>query len=334
MSDDRYSAHIKPVATKPREVWLDVAKGISIISVVLFHAGALSTEGTTARRLWDIVDLGLFTFIMPLFFLVSGLVLGSALSWPFNVFLKRKVWPIAYLFVVWGGIYALLNWISGDAIGSTALATVSLQSVLWYLGALALYMVIAWLTRSMHTGLVLGASAMLAVPFAIYFPFEGWGLAHGPHFLVFFLVGCRLPRQVSSRIKAASLREVSFIAVLAIVFAVAAYLVPDSRALIYAAAPLVSVPAILIVSQFLLRWRRIANFIAKLGVASLAIFVVHTLVLDIVRFITSRSTEMPELFSWIAPILGTVLAVAVAMALWSLRRNLTWLFRPPYRETR
>jgi len=328
MPDEHPRSDTSTIPTRNRELWLDVAKGISIVSVVLFHSGTLSSEGTIARRAWEIVDLGLFTFIMPLFFLVSGLVMGSSLALPFVSFLKRRVWPITYLFVLWGSIYAAFDWFSDGAVGSTVLATITLQSVLWYLAALAAYMAIAWLTRNTATTVVLIVAALVAVPSAIFFPFDGWGLAHGPHFLVFFLAGCRLSGQIASRIKGAGFREVLVLVALTAALAGAAYLIPDARSSVYALAPLVSVPIVLLLSQVITRWPSAAGVVAKVGVASLAIFVVHGLILGLIRPLLDGLPSTPVV-PWLAPLAGTVIALAISMALWAFRGTLAWLFKPP-----
>jgi uncharacterized membrane protein YcfT len=315
-----------------RKPWLDIAKGLSIVAVVLFHAGSMSPEGTTARKVWSIVDLGLFTFIMPLFFLVSGLVMGSALQLRFRAFFQRRIWPVVYLFIIWVLIYAVASLASRGRIGNSLFESLTLQSVLWYLAALSIYMLIAWLTRNVPLLVVLAVALLVAAPFAILFPFDGWGLAHGPHFFVFFLAGCRVARKIEHAVERARWRQVGFLAFVAAALAALAFVLPASRPAIYALTPLVSVPLVLIASMQLSRWPSASAQIGRLGVGSLAIFVVHNLVLDLLNFLVVPAVDWVVVLQWSLPALGALLAVVLAMGLWVQRARYPLLFRPPVRR--
>jgi fucose 4-O-acetylase-like acetyltransferase len=313
-----------------RKPWLDVAKGLSILAVVLFHAGSASPEGTTARHAWQLVGLGLFTFIMPLFFLVSGLVLGKGLNLTFKQYLRKKVWPAFYLFVVWTVIYAIINFLSGGLVGGSLLDSLALQTVLWYLAALCVYMLVAWLTRRLPTPVVLAVAALVAVPSALFFPFDGWGLAHAPHFMVFFLAGCRLTAPLTKAVETARWRHLGYLALVAVAFGAIAVVLPSARSLIYALTPLISVPLVLIVSMWLSRHAALSRQVEKLGVGSLAIFVIHILVLSLVGLFLVPLLEPVVIFQWLLPLLATALAVGAAMLVWSHRRHYRFLFHPPW----
>ncbi|PPF63041.1 hypothetical protein C5E11_08185 [Clavibacter michiganensis] len=314
--------------------WLDVAKGLSIVSVVLFHAGSTAPSGTPARIAWQLVDLGLFTFIMPLFFLVSGLVMGTGLALSFRAFLKKRVWPIAYLFVVWAAIYAVLNLVTNGIVGGSLLDSLAMQTVLWYLAALCVYMLIAWLTRKLAVVLVVACAAVIAVPPAILFPFDGWGLAHGPHFMVFFLLGCRLTSQIMKRVQNATWRDLAALACLAAIFGTIAVALPAVRAPIYALTPFVSVPLVLILSMWISKRRPVSRHIEELGKGSLGIFVIHQVVLSVVGLLLVPTLSPIGAFQWLLPIIATVLAVGVAMTVWIYRARYPLLFRPPKARAR
>jgi uncharacterized membrane protein YcfT len=316
----------QPATRKP---WLDVAKGLSIFAVVLFHAGSNSPAGTTARHAWQLVDLGLFTFIMPLFFLVSGLVLGQGLSLTFDRYLRKKVWPAFYLFVVWTVIYAVISFFTGGLVGGELVDSLTLQTVLWYLAALCVYMLVAWLTRKLPTPVVLVAAALLAVPSAVLFPFDGWGLAHAPHFMVFFLAGCRLTAPITTGVESARWRHLLYLVVVAAGLGGLALAFPSTRAAVYALTPLVSVPVMLIVSMWISRRTAMSRQLEKLGIGSLGIFVVHSLVLSLVGLFVVPLLGSFSVFQWLLPLLSTALAVGVAMLVWSHREHYRPLFYPP-----
>lgn len=74
--------------------WIDVARGIGIISVMFGHLGV------------DIIDRIVFTFHMPLFFLISGYFLKTDESiW---IFLKKKAKRLLIPYYATGGIICLL----------------------------------------------------------------------------------------------------------------------------------------------------------------------------------------------------------------------------------
>ena len=331
---DRHTT--EPSSAAPRTTrlpWLDVAKGLSIVAVVLFHAGSTAPAGTTARAAWQLFDLGLFTFIMPLFFLVSGLVMGTALTLPFRAFVRKRVWPIAYLFVIWAVIYAAINLVTGGLVGGSVVESLTLQTVLWYLAALCVYMLVAWLTKKVPSVIVIAAAALIAVPSAVYFPFDGWGLAHGPHFMVFFLAGCRLAGPIMRRVQEVTWRSLALLAMVAIVFGAIAVALPSARAAIYALTPLISVPLVLIVSVWFSRWKSASTFIQKLGVGSLGIFVIHQLILSVVGVLLVPALSQFAAFQWLLPLIATALAVGGAMVVWNFRAKYPLLFRPPKSST-
>ena len=57
---------------KSRETWIDVAKGMAIILVVLFHASTFMDEIGLAGS-WGRLAVSMDTFRMPLFFFTAGI---------------------------------------------------------------------------------------------------------------------------------------------------------------------------------------------------------------------------------------------------------------------
>lgn len=89
------------VATK-RVEWLDAARGIGIILVVLGHAErGLVTSGILNGSFWPVFDLAIYTFHMPLFMLLAGINVKSSLAKGTGAFLKGRARTIAYPYVLW-----------------------------------------------------------------------------------------------------------------------------------------------------------------------------------------------------------------------------------------
>ena len=95
-----------------RTDWVDTAKGLGIVLVVVGHV----LRGLTAAHLINgtpvvtFVDAWIYSFHMPLFFFLSGLFLPrSATNSSLREFTSSKVRTIAYPYVVWSTITVLLK---------------------------------------------------------------------------------------------------------------------------------------------------------------------------------------------------------------------------------
>lgn len=83
-----------------REVWMDFVKGITILCVVAYHSleGVVNSFGMT-EPLGIAIDF-LNVWIMPIFFMISGM-LSQYLSSGLTAKLKTKVFDYIYIYVVW-----------------------------------------------------------------------------------------------------------------------------------------------------------------------------------------------------------------------------------------
>ena len=87
--------------SKQRVDWVDTAKGICIIMVVMVHA-TLGVELAAGAEGWmHYVVSWARPFRMPDFFLISGLFLGLVIDRPWLRYLDRKVVHFAYFYVLW-----------------------------------------------------------------------------------------------------------------------------------------------------------------------------------------------------------------------------------------
>lgn len=179
---------LHPAARQP---WADHARGIGIVLVVLGHVlGGLTGAGVLQRSwLSDAVYELIYSFHMPLFFLVSGVFIPPTLSRP--GFLGDKARTILYPYVVWSLLQGVISMGLAGAVNHpvtlpgllTGLAVAPIGQF-WFLWALFALCV---LTAAAHRA-GLGAPGMLAVAVAL------WALAFYPP--VFDAIGF-LPRTVS-----------------------------------------------------------------------------------------------------------------------------------------
>ena len=87
--------------TSPRVDWVDYAKGICIVMVVMMHSvlGVEAAAGQTGFM--HAVVMFAKPFRMPDFFLISGLFLAKVIDRDWRTYLDRKVVHFAYFYVLW-----------------------------------------------------------------------------------------------------------------------------------------------------------------------------------------------------------------------------------------
>ncbi|MGJ0390341.1 acyltransferase family protein [Microbacterium sp. CGR1] len=194
--------------------WPDVAKGVCIILVVLWHVvtkHAIQLEGAgVVTEGWATLNAQLLPLRMPLFFLISGMFAASAVNAPAGESWRRRAGRLAGVYVIWVIIQTFVLALTPDFDTARAenvwqlLAQLTISPTnLWYLLALAVYLLIARLVRHVPTGVALPVAFVIAaIAAAGLLPDLGnlWQLVQN---LFFFLAGLRL-RPIIERFAAAS----------------------------------------------------------------------------------------------------------------------------------
>ncbi len=137
---------------------------------------------------------------MPLFFAISGLFAAAALTRPWRVVLRPRVGQNLYLHVLWlligfavSTAVAVPTFMAPERLRDVPAAVATASTGLWYLYALAVYFVLARLTRRWPAAVPVAAAAVLAVvSFCGVLP--GSGDTHSVvENLVWFLAGAASP---------------------------------------------------------------------------------------------------------------------------------------------
>ena len=81
--------------------WVDYAKGICIVMVVMMHSVLGVEKAAGQDRLHALVVEFAKPFRMPDFFLISGLFLPLVIDRDWRTYLDRKVVHFAYFYVLW-----------------------------------------------------------------------------------------------------------------------------------------------------------------------------------------------------------------------------------------
>lgn len=153
-----------------RLAWVDIAKGICILLVVMMHSvigtgAALGGEGF----LHPVVAFAK-PFRIPDFFLLSGLFLGRVIDRDWRLFADRRVLHFAYFYGLWLVIQSAARYggIVGDAgpgafAAHLAHALVEPYSSLWFVYLLAVFSVVTKVLRRCPGALLLAGAALLQV---------------------------------------------------------------------------------------------------------------------------------------------------------------------------
>lgn len=99
--------------------WVDTAKGGAILLVVIGHAWrGLHDAGLMEMmpdRLFAAIDMRIYAFHMPLFFLLSGLFIATTMANLSIVdFVGSRLLRLVYPLVLWTYVFALIKYIAGD----------------------------------------------------------------------------------------------------------------------------------------------------------------------------------------------------------------------------
>ncbi|NEU13454.1 acyltransferase family protein [Methylobacterium sp. BTF04] len=153
-----------------RLAWVDVAKGLCIILVVMMHStlgtgiamegeGFLHTVVTFARP-----------FRIPDFFLLSGLFLGRVIDRDWRLFADRRVVHFVYFYVLWVLIQSASKYgqiVDGAGPGAfvahLAEAVIEPYSTLWFIYLLAVFSVTTKLLRRVPAFWLLAGAAVLQI---------------------------------------------------------------------------------------------------------------------------------------------------------------------------
>lgn len=149
--------------------WVDYAKGICILLVVLFHTvnHYEAAVGATGWMRW-IVDFSK-PFRMPDFFLISGLFLPRTINTNLTTYLDKKVVHFAYFYLLWLALTLLLT--DNDVLRADPVAFAKLYlwniiqptGVLWFVHMLAVFYVVTRLVSRLPKWAVFAAAAALQV---------------------------------------------------------------------------------------------------------------------------------------------------------------------------
>lgn len=330
-------------ATAQRQAWADVAKGACILLVVLHHLVHKQLHFVVPpgheqwQHMWASVTWALKPIRMPLFFLISGMFAAGAVHRPWSQ-VRRRVLSPAWLYVVWlvllSAFYLVETRTPAHRVHSLRELGLELllpSTSMWFLYALAAYLLLARGLRRLPPGLVLAAALAVAASVSLWGIEANNRVAVLSHF-VYFVAGAHYPHVVR-RVAEARVPLLS----LALGFSAAAVgasmlHLPLSTKVV--ALSVIGLPLGLVAA------RRLTTTVAGrplawLGTRTLQVYVLHLVVIGALAWLPLQLS--PEAGAWEAlaiaayPLVG---ALAVTAACLGLHRALVTaglgrLFRAP-----
>lgn len=335
--------------SRRRELWPDVAKGVCIVLVVLWHVVTKHFQqvewdtGLPISGFWGRLGELLLPLRMPLFFTISGMFAVSAVARPLGVLVRTRIAKFAYLYVVWLLIHTAImsftpHFDTAGAQGPWQLiefATIN-PTNLWYLYALAMYFTVARLVRRVPPIWVLTAAFLVSAAAASHLLTDPSNRAQVFQNLFFFLAGLYgrevlegLAHRSNGRLVAACLTV--YAASVAAMYALGAETWFGVWPVVSIFATLFGLTAAALVAR---RARRTTATLAFLGQRTLPIYVIHLAALaafdQLTREFAFEPTWAP--YAVVEPILLTAALICTCLALEQLLRWIRagFLFDPPF----
>ena len=315
--------------------WVDYAKGICIVMVVMMHSvlGVELAAGQTGFM--HLFVMFAKPFRMPDFFLISGLFLAVVIDRDWRTYLDRKVLHFVYFYVLWvtiqfgfkaPGFAAETSW---RHVGFLYLESfIEPFGTLWFIYLLPIFFVVTKLTRRIPAATIWVAAAALEMAHVA----TGWTVIDefGARF-VYFYSGYLFAAYVFALSDRARARPALTLVALALWALVNGALVASG----YSEWPVVSLAlgfagacAIIVMGTLLARAHWL-NFLRYCGKHSIVIYLAFFLPMAATRTLLLRSGLVPDI--GMVSLIVTIMAIAGSVAIWrlSLVLHANFLFERP-----
>jgi uncharacterized membrane protein YcfT len=325
-----------PLAGSPDRVdWVDYAKGICIVMVVMMHSvlGVEAAAGQTGFMHWLVMFAK--PFRMPDFFLISGLFLAVVVDRDWRTYLDRKVLHFAYFYLLWVTIQfgfkapsfaAASNW--GHVLYLYLESFIEPFGTLWFIYLLPIFFVVTKLTRKAPPSAIWLVAAALEMMHVV----TGWTVID--EFcarFVYFYSGYWLAGYVfalSGRARVRPSRALASLALWALVNGGLVWSGLSDWPIVSLALGLAGACAIIVTGTLLERAHWL-NFLRYCGEHSIVIYLAFFLPMAATRTLLLRSGLLPDIGA--VSLIVTVVGVAGALVIWriALALHANFLFERP-----
>ena len=315
--------------------WVDYAKGICIVMVVMMHSvlGVEAAAGETGFM--HVLVMFAKPFRMPDFFLISGLFLSVVIDRDWRTFLDRKVLHFAYFYLLWVTIQFGFKAPSFAAESGWAHAgLLYLESLiepfgtLWFIYLLPVFFVVTKATRRMPPLAIWGVAALLEMAHVV----TGWTVIDEfcTRFVYFYsgFLFARYMFALSDRARAYPPLALAGLAAWALINGGLVLSGCSEWPLISLALGLAGASAIVSIGTLLARAHWL-NFLRYCGEHSIVIYLAFFLPMAATRTLLLRAGLIHDIGT--ISLLVTLVGVAGALAIWrmALALGANFLFERP-----
>ena len=332
---------------KTRIEWLDIAKGLSIILVVVYHTLLYLNLQDMAPGIYTKIS-GIMTPIrMPLFFSVSGLLAASAMRATWPDFLRRKIWTFVWLF----GIWSTARWLyfryvqTNGMVPSEGLDPYQLIEMwwapntgIWFIWALAIFMTATKLLSSApHIPIIAAAMVLSVLVFGGHLTVDLFTHRNVLQYFVFFLFGCWYGKTFATMITE---RPLHFAAGGFVAFLLLTLFNGTLQALelgVWAfAASIAGLFWFCGMAVLMSRLKALRDTFAYFGRNTLPVYVTHVMLVSGITGLLAFATGPDIAIGYIAAPLIVVTAIALSLGIkaGADRSGAGWLYAPPLRRER
>ena len=157
-----------PTPKKKRVVWVDIAKGMSIILVVALHLSTFGAAVGYSPGFWYEFSRAFEHLRLPLFFMASGLFAAKIRTFTFAELFCLRTWVWGVPFVLWGALVLLAkHFILGSSLDDFWQEWVRgflfPDNGIWFLMALLVFKFVIWVFRKVPGKYVLAVSLVLTL---------------------------------------------------------------------------------------------------------------------------------------------------------------------------
>jgi uncharacterized membrane protein YcfT len=323
--------------SQPRVTWIDTVKGIAIILVVLYHAVDLAAPKAWSGDQLDKLTSALMSVRMPLFFAMSGYFFLRRIDRPWTWQLRNRMGPFLWLFVLWTGVWVLafevIPWQrvgGGGGLREFLLMFVDPSIGPWYIYALAIYFVIVKLMRPLPVWLQLAIGAAVSISVGCGFVHvDAWAWQSILTQFIAFQIGVFGNRILAGLAERASVGlflvvAVPWAALTGILFVTDVGLASPGRIPLTLLGMAMGVIAATLLDRHA-RWLKLDWF----GRNTLPIYLLHVPMLGLIYSLDLGLPANAAVQIGV-PLLATVGAVALSLAVWRVFRPVPGLFVAPW----
>ena len=327
------------VAGQARIGWVDYAKGICIILVVMMHT-VNGIEHTLHSEGWmrEIVDFAR-PFRMPDFFLISGLFLSRTLNGPLLDYLDHKLVHFVYFYLLWItlqlGILEVEMLISDPALFAKVwlVSLVEPLNSLWFIHMLAIFYVVSRLVKDVPQLLILAIAVGLQTLYQFGLIDTGWTVVDrfANRFVYFWFGYMAAPwifqfaRTVAQKAAAAGIFLLVWAFANYFLVELGAHNMPFSSLALGGAGAI----AICIISASLEKAERL-TFLRYSGQHSIAIYLGFVFPLRLIEKFSDQLLEFVPSVGWLSAIsLAIIVALTLVARVVAIRIGFSWLYIRP-----